>query len=325
MSHEFESGLFTNNKKAWHGLGNVVEEKIYSTTEAIKLAGLDWSVVKEPVYIFNPDGTKTLVENVNAVVRDSDRTILGSVSDRYELLQNKDAFSFFEPFLHEKDVYISSAISLFNGRKIVICAQIEDNTREIVKNDPIRGHLILATSHDGSLGTIVKFTDVRVVCNNTLRAALSSKGEFRSVKHSKKQKEKLVDIQTSINLYKADFEENVNLYKQMANRQMGVNDFRDYLEKVFASELKAAAKRAEVEEEKFRLENYRPTAKILDNYKFTPDLQLEGIAGTSWAGFNAITEYVSHQKGNDSEKRFNSVIFGTDAELLNRAKQFALI
>jgi phage/plasmid-like protein (TIGR03299 family) len=316
--------MFSNNQSAWHQLGNVVEKKIYSTSEAIQLAGLDWSVVKHPVFVTLPDGTKQQVPNTNAVLRDSDWSVLGTVSDRYELLQNVEAFSFFEPFLHEQDCFISSAISLFNGRKIVICAQIEDNTREIVSNDTVKGYLILATSHDGSLGTIVKFTDVRVVCNNTLRAALGKDGAFRSIKHTKNQSTKLTEVQNTINLYKADFEEKVELYKTMANTSMTTEQFRSYLERTFSGELKEAAKRSD-NPDTFRLEDYRSTKIMLWNYSSTPDLQMDGVAGTAWAGYNAVTEYLTHQKGNDGEKRVNSLLFGNDATVLEKASKFALL
>lgn len=68
--------MFSVREKPWHGLGTVVMEAPASA-EALRLAGLDWNVVQEPIYT----GFKEPIEGYKANVRDCDRKVLGVVSD----------------------------------------------------------------------------------------------------------------------------------------------------------------------------------------------------------------------------------------------------
>jgi phage/plasmid-like protein (TIGR03299 family) len=119
MSAEFESGMFVR-EPAWHRLGVVVDEAP-NVEEAIKLAGLDWEVRKEPVH-FKVEDEEVEVPNRFAVVRSTDDKPLGIVSDRYEPLQNTEAFKFFNPFLEYCD--FNTAGSLREGKNVWILAKL---------------------------------------------------------------------------------------------------------------------------------------------------------------------------------------------------------
>ena len=93
MAHMIET-MFSVREKPWHGLGTIVMEAPASA-EALKLAGLGWKVVQEPVYTDN----RELIKGYKANVRSSDRRVLGVVSDRYKVVQNTDAFSFTDELL----------------------------------------------------------------------------------------------------------------------------------------------------------------------------------------------------------------------------------
>lgn len=323
MSHEFESGMFSNNEAAWHGLGNVLPHKVYDTEEAIKLSGLDWTVSKHPIYIKDEEEEGGLVEvpGRRAVLRDTDKSILGTVSARYEPLQNLEAFKFFDPFLHEKEAFISSAISLSNGRRIAIVAEIDDNERTIVKDDKVKSYLLFSTSHDASLSSSIRFTTVRVVCANTLAVAMMQNSDVKTVRHCRTQADRLAEIQHTINLYKQKFEEEVSIYKSLAQKDMDDHAFRGYLEKVFQKDLERRAKDMETDE--VSLEDIRAGKHCLNYFMFTEDLQMDGVKDTAWAGYNAVTEYVKN-KSSDRNKRMESIWYGPDAILLERAKRLAL-
>jgi phage/plasmid-like protein (TIGR03299 family) len=325
MSHEFESGVFSDGKQAWHGLGVVLPEKLRDIKTALSLGGLDWTVSKRPLAYtdeVDPD-VVVAIDNYYALVRDTDQNILNPcVSSSYHPLQNEEAFQFFEPFLHE-GCFISSAISLNQGKKICLLAEIEDNVREVVKDDYVRAYLLLATSHDGSIGTTVKFTNVRVVCSNTLRAAMAERGNFRSIRHTASQIQQLSEVRASINLFRRSFDEEVSIYKELSKRNMDLDQTRTYLEKLFERQLVDSAKRLDIPKEEMKLEDNRFTRKCLENYMYSPDLQLDGVEGTAWAAFNGITEAIKDRSSN-RDNRYNSIWFGPDSKLLDEAKQLAL-
>lgn len=95
MAANVES-MFYVRETPWHGLGIKVQEAPTSK-DALILAGLDWHVVQEPVYT----GQNELVQGYKANVRDSDRKVLGVVTDRYKIVQNEEAFSFTDALLGE--------------------------------------------------------------------------------------------------------------------------------------------------------------------------------------------------------------------------------
>ena len=95
MAAEIET-MFYTREKPWHGLGTLVAEAPESR-EALRIAGLNWKVLQEPVYTENDE----LIQGYKANVRDSDRKILGVVTDRYKVIQNEEAFAFTDALLGE--------------------------------------------------------------------------------------------------------------------------------------------------------------------------------------------------------------------------------
>jgi phage/plasmid-like protein (TIGR03299 family) len=156
--------MFSVREKPWNGLG-VSVMSAPTSSEALKLAGLDWNVVQEPIYTeYNEK-----VEGYKANVRDFDRKVLGVVSDRYKVVQNVEAFSFTDELLG-KGVRYETAGSLAEGKKIWLLARLP---REyIIAGERISPYLVFSNTHDGSGSVKVAITPIRVVCNNTLNLAL---------------------------------------------------------------------------------------------------------------------------------------------------------
>ncbi len=158
--------MFYVRQAPWHGLGVRVEEAP-SSQEALRLSGLDWQVIQQP--IATVDGTP--IPGYRANLRDTDQQVLGVVTDRYRVVQNEEAFAFTDGLLGEGVKY-ETAGSLQNGRKIWLLAKLPD--KYIIEGDQIDPYLVFSSSHDGSGSIKVAMTPIRVVCQNTLNLALSS-------------------------------------------------------------------------------------------------------------------------------------------------------
>lgn len=158
MSANVES-MFSVREKPWHGLGTIVMEALTSA-DALRLAGLDWMVVQEPVYT----GHDEIVKGYKANVRSSDRKVLGVVSDRYKVVQNTDAFGFTDELLG-KGVRYETAGSLQEGKKVWLLARLPKEY--VVAGERISPYLVFSNTHDGSGSVKVAVTPVRVVCNNS--------------------------------------------------------------------------------------------------------------------------------------------------------------
>ena len=158
----------------WHGLGTKVDEAPNSK-EAIKLAGLDWNV--NPTVIYDANGKE--ISGYKANMRDSDQSILGIVSDRYQIVQNSEAFEFTDSLLNEGVVY-ETAGSLRDGKQIWLLARMPSTT---ILGDDVDPYLCFTNTFDGSGAIKVCMTPVRVVCNNTLNLALETTKRSWSTRH----------------------------------------------------------------------------------------------------------------------------------------------
>ena len=167
--------MFYVRQAPWHGLGVRVEEAP-SSQEALRLSGLDWQVIQQP--IATVDGTP--IPGYRANLRDTDHQVLGVVTDRYRVVQNGEAFAFTDGLLGEGVKY-ETAGSLQNGRKIWLLAKLPD--KYIIEGDQIDPYLVFSNSHDGSGSIKVAMTPIRVVCQNTLNLALSSAKRVWSTIH----------------------------------------------------------------------------------------------------------------------------------------------
>ena len=112
----------------WHGLGkNVTDESaMYDSSKFIKECGLDWEAEKRQLKrdkrlpFVNADGSvgynvETVPANAWEVVRSTDQAVLAdSVGARYTILQNKDAFGWFQPWLDAKEAALHTGGALFD-------------------------------------------------------------------------------------------------------------------------------------------------------------------------------------------------------------------
>lgn len=212
MSAMIES-LFYVRETPWHGQGLRVEDAP-SSEEAIRLAGLDWSVDQQPIYL--ADGTQ--IKDNYANVRSSDGKALGIVGSKYKIVQNTEAFAFTDELLGEGVKY-ETAGSLKEGKVIWLLAKMPEAFE--VLGDKVEPYLVFTNTHDGSGAVRVCMTPVRVVCNNTLNMALRGAKRVWSARHTGSIASKLDDaretLQFANNYIKATQETFEELYKVKLN------------------------------------------------------------------------------------------------------------
>ena len=184
--------MFYTRTAPWHGLGTRVEEALTSK-DALIYAGLDWQVLQEPVYT----SAGELVSGYKANVRDTDRNILGIVSDRYKIVQNEETFSFTDALLGEGVKY-ETAGSIANGKIVWMLAKMPQ--RYIISGDAIEPYLVFSNTHDGSGAIRVAMTPIRVVCQNTLNLALRGAQRSWSARHTSNVLNRLDEARETLQL-----------------------------------------------------------------------------------------------------------------------------
>jgi phage/plasmid-like protein (TIGR03299 family) len=173
---------------AWHKLGITVEDAMTSE-EAIKLAGLNYEVNLSPLVICAPGTTIPVTDHYGTYRKDTN-TYFGVVGTKYSIVQNTEAFAFFDNIVECKEAMFETAGALGNGETIFITAKLPDYIA--VGKEQIDKYLLFTSSHDGSGSVKVMFTPIRVVCNNTLNLALSGTTNKLVIKHTKGAHNKLL-------------------------------------------------------------------------------------------------------------------------------------
>lgn len=187
MGHGLTStdGMLSVRETPWHGLGVVLDTAPGSMAEAFRIAGMDWNPELVPVYFRQPDGTYAPAEGYAGIIRSDNRGVLGIRSDEYGAITHDAIARVGDGFLAQPGVNITTTGSLFGGRHGWALFEAGDAIAIPGDDSLIQSFLLLSWSHDGTRKFTVRNTAVRVVCNNTLTAALGSSVASFVVKHTK--------------------------------------------------------------------------------------------------------------------------------------------
>lgn len=319
MAHEIESMFFVH-ETPWHRLGTRLEAPP-TTREAIVAAGLDWEIGMKP--LVTADGEPV---THRATYRKSDGAILGVVGPAWVPLQNTEAFSFFDPFLAAGEAALETAGSLREGKRVWVLAKMNRAPSVIVPkaDDVVEKFILLSNSHDGSLAVRVGFTPIRVVCANTLSMAMGdTASKLIRVRHQKNMERTLAAVRDVMNTANGAFEATAEQYRRLARTSIVADDLKRYVQLVFSPNkarviVERPANDTGDETEKSRM--FDTIAKLFENGRGNT---LVGVRGTLWAAYNAVTEYVSHERGKSDETRLNA-LFNDGAQLNQRALDVAL-
>jgi phage/plasmid-like protein (TIGR03299 family) len=182
MSHGITHSdhMFSVRAMPWHGLGAVLDEYPHSIDEALEKAGLGWKVTHGDVLVVrtpewtNDFGTEHAAELIpakgfKANLREDTGEVLGIVSNEYEVVENRDAFRFLDALIGS-DLHFETAGSLWGGRRVWCLARLPEYIE--LGGDCSATYIYVANSHDGSMAVTAAVTPIRIVCANTLGAAL---------------------------------------------------------------------------------------------------------------------------------------------------------
>lgn len=308
--------MFSVKERPWHKLGTVVENAP-SVKEAIRLAGLDWNVELRP--ICTNENEPLAITSHQAVVKEGTTSILGVVGSSYHPLQNTEAFEWFEPFVENGLATLETAGSLFNGKKVWILAKTNKEA-DVVKDDTVESFILLSNAHDGSCSVKVGFTPIRVVCNNTLSYAENNNlSQLIRVKHTQSVVENLQLVRDLMDTVNSQFLATVEQYRELAKRDVSVEDLRKYVKQVFSSQKLEkiitdyeAREKAEIEAERKKL-----MGRIEEIFELEP-------ARKTWNMYNAVNSYLNHERGKTLENRYNSIWFSSGKALDRKAFELAL-
>ena len=308
----------------WHGLGQALTPGASIETWTAE-AGLGYTVLESPVLYNSPAATELQSWPNRKVLHRSDTGApLAVVSDGYKVVQPGQVMDFFRELVTLGGFELETAGALSDGKRVWALASVGD-AAPVVSRDIVKPYLLLATSYDGTMATVAKFTAIRVVCNNTITAAVGGysngspiKGEAETslgylksavrVLHSENFKADAVRMELGI---AADAWERFLINsRQLAGVGMAQEEAD-----AFVSALLKPWHRAARDVTQSRA--YGRIMQLFQGAQIGADIP--GVMGTRWAMLNAVTELVDHERGRSDNTRIESAWFGTGAALKSRA------
>lgn len=351
MSHEFTSGVMLNGERAWHGLGQVIEGTLPAPeafrraealfpVETIQLwAGnaLSDTLINDLTTALNSsDGDPreavrstlsqhlvSMKENRVGIWRPDERKILGTAGPDYKVIPNQRLLDFASAIREE--VEMDTVIVLRGGAKVAFTAKIRGTDKEVVPGDKVFRNIVGYLGHDGSTAFGGMFSDIRVVCANTLGFAMNSAnrhGRQFTIKHTENDVAQIDRIIGSIDFARQSFTQVVDEYAAMRDVPMTVDLYRHWLEQVYQV---PDVKLDNGETRPGRIDDMpRKWAQLEHAWNYGLGRDIPGIAGTLYAGLNAVTEVETSQRTKGAGKRrMHSALFGSGAGVVKRANELA--
>lgn len=302
------ANLAFTGETPWHGLG-VNVDKNQSIDQWRIAAGLNWQAQKAKALYSVGD---SLLQSDNEIIyRDDTKAQLGIATNRYKLVQPAEILEFFRDLVGVNGWGLDVVGALDGGKKVWALAKTENEFAVKGTVDKVGMYLMLATSFDGSLATVAKFSSIRVVCNNTLTATMRDGLQAIKIGHSSNFKADKVKEQLGlISLATNQLEEKANI---LANRKVSHKEAGRFLidllagKDVQAEEL--STRQANIIQGVFDLYNGRGKGSTMPTAN-----------GTAWGLLNAVTEHMDHHaNGRNANNRLRTAWFGKGEEIKNQA------
>ena len=278
-----------------------------NSKDALRLAGLNWKVLQKPVYTENEE----LVQGYKANVRDTDRKVLGVVTDRYKVIQNEEAFAFTDTLLGE-GVRYETAGSLQEGRRVWMLARLP---REfIIGGERISPYMVFSNTHDGSGAVKTALTPIRVVCNNTLNLALRTAKRSWSMIHTGDISGKIEEAKNTLLLADEYMTALGQEFENLRKIKLSEKQVLDYIKILLPME------------ENYSLLQKRGVEKLRADMKMryfaAPDLKDVGNNGYRFV--NAVSDFATHSTPRRKTANYKENIFARTADgnpMIDRAYQ----
>lgn len=308
--------MFYAGATPWHGLGQRLDT--YATSaEALAAAGLDWTVCKRPVHYPNATGELIRAPEHFVTVREDNGLALGTVGEDWAPLQNREAFSFMDAIIGEKAAVYETAGSLWGGRRVWALARL-DGVMRVHGDDVLNRYLLLANGHDGWQAVRVALTSVRVVCNNTLTAAIRglAQGESVKLRHSRTIGARVGKVRVSLGLVNKAWEDFEQQAQRLATVQVNKEQLGGFLRGIGLDP-----------------QDTKTQDKALDvvkAFETSPGAKMPSANGTLWGLVNGVTYYADHardwtSRSEDAETaRFADLMLGAGNRLKTKAWDMAL-
>jgi len=298
--------------KVWQVLGKTIT-KCKTSAEAIQEAGLDFEVLKRPNMHPLPSGVNIISDNSYFTFRTDTEAVLGDkIGSDYEVVQNVDAFSFFDTIVENYGgLHYESAGSLGYGELTYITAKLPEHIK-VGRNDLIDQYIFLTSTHDGTGSITIAFTPVRIWCSNTLNAALNNCSNAIKIRHTASATEKLKEAHKLLGLTNQLSTELEAIFNRWARVRITDPELKRLIQLAMVpnKETYGLLKAGKEDELSGRFTN--TVNNIFEYAQCSPTQQETTTKNTLYGFYNSITGYYQNVRSyKDDEAKFKTIMGGT--------------
>lgn len=316
--------FFTVKEKAWHGLGQLLD--FFPTSkEAIQFAHLDYQVEKRKLFTYDNENqnanedTEIKIPEVEvgshyATIRTDTDDVLGIVGKDYELVQNTEAFSFFDAIVGGDGIQYETAGALGKGERIFITAKLPGYIK-VGSDDLIEKYLFLTTSHDGYGSITAAFTPIRIVCNNTLNAALRNHSNCIKIRHTANAKERLEQAHRVMGISYHLSEQLEEIFNQWTKVRITDQEVKKLIRMALVTNRETLISLEECREDELSTYYKNVVENAYEYALSSPTQQSATTKGTLYGAYNGVTGYFQNvRKYKNEEAKLKSLLFGGTAQ-----------
>ena len=321
-----QAAMVYQGEAPWHRLGSVIPaDRVRDRQFVMELAGMDWTVAKEPIYLTD----NVIIPDRVAIVRQDTKAVLGLATDKIKVIQNHEAFALFDRLLERGQIEIETAGVLGAGERVWCLFKHSAATAEPIKGDRVQGYLFAIFGHDAETSLQGMFTATRAVCENTVQIALGNKGRVFSIPHVGNVARELALAERLLDTATAAMEKAGETFASMARRAMSPAEVVSFIESVFP-----AADDGSISTQLATRRDHVAELMISGRGADLAKSETDGRPN-AWSCLNAVTEYVDHVStgtaaaGSATRRANQSALFGSGNEFkltaLSKARELVAV
>jgi phage/plasmid-like protein (TIGR03299 family) len=305
----------------WHRMGQVLQPGAPIETWASS-AGLAHTVHRSAVMYADDDGVMQMNADRQVLYRSDNKKPLGIVGNRYNIVQPAHVLDFFAKLAESNHFQLEVAGALNGGKRIWALARCGEGA-PIIGQDVVLPYLLLATSYDGTMATTAQPTAVRVVCNNTIEAALSTDKGRITIPH--KSVFDARGLQLDLGIALDGFDKFLIEARQLAKREVNTGFAVEFLKTLLPAAVSVKTTGGVKTVTPMPVEDTKAFKDIMALFHGEAlGSDLPEARGSAWQLLNSVTQYTDHVSGRNDDTRLSSAWFGTGNALKNKAKELLL-
>jgi phage/plasmid-like protein (TIGR03299 family) len=307
MAHMVETMAYAG-EVPWHGLGTPVSNDL-TPRQMMDKAGLDWRVEKVPTYA--RVGDVEVETGMEALIRTSDNSVLTQVGSGWNPVQNEEAFDFFAEYCAAGDMEMHTAGSLKNGQMVWALAKVKESFT-ILGDDQVDSYLLFSNPHQYGKSIDIRFSPIRVVCNNTLTYALGQTAN-NSVKMNHRSEFNPELVKQTLGIAHEKFDQYKEMAEFLSSKKFTEKSLIEYYNSVFPRTY-VGKKGDNVLDFADLTTNAKKAYEVLETQPGA-----EFGEGSWWQALNSVTYLTDHKMGRSADTRLTSAWFGSNQTRKQRA------